>query len=337
MNKAFNEKVNEKQIQWRSRHVDTCEHGWHNSKQYPWILPRDRWEDGLWPGIRASSEYALQTYIDETGIQKHRGLNNLKSSWVLCANLYFAHRRDPRLLARFFAENIDRRIVAIERLDLEYAEKRPLDPATLLGEQGRRGANQTSPDIAFIVKLEHGGCGLILTENKFTEHSFNGCSGRKKKCGNPDPKRCLFAEAVIDDPASQCHLLNWESGKRKNRQYWKYLKIGDSGRRLLQRCPAATAGYQLFRQQALAEAIAQKGKYNLVVTSVAYDDRNVRLTRSMKRTGIQDFPTEWGALFDGQAKFTSFTHQNWVRWVRKNDADNRWTDWLGWVNERYGY
>ena len=101
--------------------------------------------------------------------------------------------------------------------------------------------------------------------------------------------------------------------------------------------PCSHRGYQLFRQQALAEAIAQKGNYDLVVSSVAYDDRNVRLTRSLKRTGIQNLTAEWGALFDGYARFTSFTHQNWVQWVRKNDVDNRWADWLGWVNERYGY
>ena len=202
--------------------------------------------------------------------------------------------------------------------------------------QGKRGANQTSPDIAFIVTLKTGGRGLILTENKFTEHSFYPCSGRKKKYGNPDPGRCLDAQAVIQNPAAQCYLLNWETGRRKNRRYWQYLNISRSGRHTLQQCPAAE-GYQLFRQQALAEAIAQSGAYALVVSAVAYDARNTALTQSMRKAGIDNFSTDWAALFDGQARFASFTHQDWVHWVRTHDESGQWVDWLDWVAERYGY
>ena len=56
-------------------------------------LPLDRaqnlWEEGLWPGIRRGSENPLATYLKRLGVQKHSGVHNLKSSWVLCANLYF--------------------------------------------------------------------------------------------------------------------------------------------------------------------------------------------------------------------------------------------------------
>ena len=39
----------------------------------------------------------------------------------------------------------------------------------------------------------------------------------------------------------------------------------------LPQCPAANSAYQLFRQQALAEGIAQSGMYDLVVSNVAVD------------------------------------------------------------------
>lgn len=339
MSNAFNREVEAAQVAWRKHHVETREQGLYKGKPYPWLLPTSRWEDSLWPGIRSGSENPLQHYLDTTGVQKHQGVHNLKSSWVSCANLYFAHRQDMGLLGRFLAERIDQRIVEIERLELEYAENPPLDPTKLLGEpQGQRGANQTSPDIAFVVTLRTGGRGLILTENKFTEHSFYRCSGRKKEHGNPDPERCLDAQAVIQNPTAQCYLLNWKGGRRENRKYWHYLNISRSGRRTLRRCPAAMAGYQLFRQQALAEAIAQKSDaYDLVVSAVAYDARNTTLTQSMKSTGIGNVSTDWAALFDGQARFASFTHQDWVDWVRTHDAHGQWTDWLGWVAERYGY
>ena len=282
----------------------------------------------------------MQKYLKREGIQEHSGVHNLKSSWVLCANLYFAHHADRELLGKFLAERIDARIVSIERLELEYEEKYPLDPTTLLGEpKGKRGANHTSPDVAFIVMLEGGGLGLILTECKFTEHSFYRCSGRNAKYGNPAPERCLVARAVIDDPATHCHLLDWKTNTRANRRYWEISQsqsVWTTDTAVLSGPP--TAGYQLFRQQALAEAIAEtSNKYDLVVNSVAYDARNKRLIGSLRSTGINSFATEWGGLFSGKAKFASFTHQDWVQWVRDQDSGARWNDWLGWVTERYGY
>ena len=201
----------------------------------------------------------------------------------------------------------------------------------------KRGANQTSPDIAFVVGLKGGGQGLVLTENKFVEHSFYPCSGRKKEHKNPDPGRCLDAKLVIDNPDAQCHLLNWKTERRTNRRYWDYIRISNVGRNRLRQCPAAVAGYQLFRQQALAEALSKSGKYDLVVTSVAYDERNETLIESMRGAGIRDFREDWGALFVGKAQFASFSHQAWIRWVRANDVDALWSDWLEWVVERYEF
>ena len=234
---------------------------------------------------------------------------------------------------------IDDRIIEVKTVELEWAECPPLDPTTLLGEpKGKRGANQTSPDVAFVVGLKNGGQGLILTENKFVEHSFYRCSGRKKEYKNPDSSRCLDAKLVIDNPDAHCHLLNWETQTRTNRRYWDYIRISDAGRNSLRQCPAAVAGYQLFRQQALAEALAKKSsKYDLVVTSVAYDERNENLIGSMQSAGVRDFREDWGRLFAGKAQFASFSHQAWVRWVRENDVEALWSDWLEWVVERYDF
>ncbi|MCY4657328.1 MAG: hypothetical protein OXC80_11010 [Gammaproteobacteria bacterium] len=335
---TFSKDMEKTQTAWRQRHIATREQGTQNGVQYPWILPKNHWWESLWPGIRLDSDNSVERYIKKAKIQEHSGVHNLKSSWVLCANLYFAHRCDRRLLTRFLADHVDRRIVQIECLELEWVEEAPLDPSSLLGEPGgRRGASQTSPDVAFVVSLQNGGRGLILTEIKFTEHSFYPCSGRKKEYGNPDPERCLSAQTVFNDPGSQCHLLNWETKKRTNRQYWDHIEISQIGLHTLQKCPAAMAGYQLFRQTALAEGIAKSGRYDLVVSAVAYDERNKNLVHSMRSTGVEDFTEEWGALINGPARFTTFTHQEWVSYVRSNDTEGHWRKWLDWMNERYGY
>jgi hypothetical protein len=100
-------------------------------------------------------------------------------------------------------------------------------------------------------------------------------------------------------------------------------------------CPAAFAGYQLLRQQALAEGMAGSGKYDLVVSAVAMDQRNEALANCLKGTSLANV-RDWGALFRGRARFAVFTHQQWVSWVRREQA-GEWAAWLEWIEARYGY
>ena len=326
----FDKQIEGQMIEWRRGNINTDELGVQNGLERPWILPERLWTDGLWDGVKES----LPAYLEETGVQKHKGCNNLKSSWILCANLYFPFREDNNLLASFLNRYVDDRIESVSRVELEYAEDSPLDPATLLGEpQGKRGANQTSPDVAFIV---NGGRGLVLTENKYTEHSFYSCAGRKPKYGNPDTKRCSNLEEVTRD-TNNCYMTCWQEGRRTNRKYWDFININSIAMAELNRCPAATAGYQLFRQQALAEAIAQKGNYEFVISCVAYDEHNHTLINSLSSSGINDFRDGWGKIFEGKARFTSFSHQQFASWVRDNDNNSRWSNWLTYISQRYRY
>lgn len=333
----FDQFMNDYQVQWRRKHIDNQAEGSQNGKTRPWILPRQLWEEGLWAGIRSSNN-SLPAYLKDSNVQKHDGAHNLKSSWVLCANLYFSFRNDPTLVASFLKERVSQSIETVNKIELEYENPDSLlTPAILLGEpQGQRGRNQTSPDVAFEVKLNNGKKGLVLTEVKFTEHSFYPCSGRKKEYGNPDSERCLNFKRVYQDTLNQCYQLQWQNQQRTNRNYWEYLKFSPIATSTLRRCPAATAGYQLFRQQALAEALANKGPYELVVSSVAHDARNQTLIDCLRGTGINNFTTGWGPLFNGKAGFATFTHQEWVKWVRDNDTSSKWKDWIKYIKDRYG-
>ena len=332
--------MTERQKDWRRKNIASQECGYQGGKSYPWILPRRLWEEALWPGIRSRSTNSLPEYLRQNHVQKHRGVHNLKSSWVLCANLYFPFRQDGGLpiLAGFLKEHVSPDIEAVETVELEYAEASPLDPQTLLGEPegGQRGVNQTSPDVAFLVRTI-GGKGLILTENKLVEHSFYPCSGRKSDVQNPDCRRCMDWQKLLSDLPGQCWQLQWEQGKRKNRKYWDHIRISEHGQRVLTQCPAATGGYQLFRQQALAEGIATSARYDLVVSCVAYDARNNELIHCLRSSGVANFAAGWGPLFDGLARFSTFTHQQWVAWVRAHDISGQWRDWLTYVETRYGY
>jgi len=336
----FNGYMTEYQVEWRKDHIATQEWGRWQGEQYPWILPYKLWQEGLWPGVRSDSEYSLPDYLRLNQVQKHKGVHNLKSSWMLCANLYFpfgASEEGRGLLAGFLQAHVSSEIQSVDAVELEYAEavNSPLHPSRLLGEQGgSRGTGQTSPDVAFLV---NGRRGLVLMENKFVEHSFYPCSahrhkGSAERVGNPDPSRCDNALAVLDDPKSLCHQVMW------GRRYWDHLAPVMNRERVssLRCCPAARAGYQLFRQQALAEGIAASDKHDLVVSCVALDERNDTLIHCLKSTKISHV-RDWGELFQGKAGFAVVTHQQWIAWVRDHDLNGQWTNWLRYVESRYGY
>lgn len=334
MRKSFDHEMEAHQTEWRVCQVASTEHGKQLGRRRSWILPEELWEKGLWPGIRSDSDNSLSKYLDDKAIQKHTGVHNLKSSWVLCANLYFPFRdsADGRdLLASFLKRHVDEDISSLEDIELEYAECGELHPSKLLGEGGGgRGANQTSPDLGLKV---NGGHGLVLVEVKFTEHSFYECSAWKHRT-NSNSDRCKNAAEVAKNSKEQCH---WETWEGRERRYWELLKraVDQDAMAGVKHCPAMQHGYQLFRQQALAEGIAKSGKYNLVVSAVAFDDRNEYLEAALRRSGIDGFDG-WRRLFKGKAKFAAFTHQKWVRWVREHQSSGQWDDWLEYVRGRYG-
>lgn len=108
---VFDAEMTQHQIRWRRANISSRAWGSQNGKQYEWILPNDLWEQGLWPGVRSGSCYSLPDYLHRNGVQKHLGVHNLKSSWMLCANLYFPFGMSELghdLLAGFLREHVQR-------------------------------------------------------------------------------------------------------------------------------------------------------------------------------------------------------------------------------------
>jgi len=324
---------------------------WTYSSQTNWISDKNKWgkyknvsyahitqanlSDLLWKDIQIE----LPNYLKNNKINPHSGVRDLLSSWVAAANVYFPARSNnslKTLLLGFLQSKVSRDIVEVVNVELEYALDGDLSPKKLLGEMdGGRGVGQTSPDVAFIVKTKQGK-GLILIECKYTEHSFYGCSARSKKDkgkrkGNPNPEKCLRAAATCDYKILPCHQIVW------GRKYLDYFELSSAGITKLKRCPAATAGYQLLRQQALANGIKASGKYDLVVSSVSFDQRNSIIRRCLKSTGIPDFTTGWSDIYQHGADFVTWHHQDWIQYVRDSQKNGEFDDWLKYLNDRYGY
>ncbi len=336
---SFDQWMKDRQAEWRRTHVESQEHGDYNDRPYAHILPKDLWEEGLWPGIGRESKNSLPAYLQRTGVQKHRYAHHLNSSWMLCANLYFpfgGSADGKSLFASFLKSRVAVQIDSLEEIELEYEDRNSrLRPLPLLGEKGTRGAHQTSPDLGLLVNRDRG---LVLVENKLAEKSFYKCSAWKHKGSrrlprNHDPDRCNNPLTVAKDYASQCHQHHptWA------RRYWEHLApvVDETALAGLPHCPAMKDGFQLFRQQALAEGIAQSGRYDLVVSAVAVDERNEEAEAALRRSGIAGL-RQWGQLFNGRARFAVYTHQEWFGWVQEHDTAGRWSDWLDYVRSRYG-
>ena len=152
---SFDKLVEEQQSEWRGTQVSTQEWGQQNGVRRPWVLPSDLWEAGLWSGIGKNSDNSLLDYLERVQVQKHTGAHNLKSSWVLCANLYFPFGLSDdgkELFASFLNQHVATEIDSLDGIELEYAESGELHPVSLLGEEGgTRGSNQTSPDLGLLV------------------------------------------------------------------------------------------------------------------------------------------------------------------------------------------
>jgi hypothetical protein len=252
----------------------------------------------------------------------------------------FRHAEGREMLAGFLRKQLGLAIDSCTEVHLEYEHPDArLKPRALLGEDGGgRGAGQTSPDVAFEVETPNG-TGLMLVESKYTEHWFYECSGHKRvtkgRTPNPDPSRCAAFQRVLDSPATECHVHEaW------HRRYWEILGpvIDRSLAASFKYCPAAKGAYQLLRQQALAEALATKGSFALVVSAVAYDAENTEdlfMSHGFSRE-VVDLRELWPRLFRGKATFTTFTHQDWVGYVR-SAAPDKFNAWLEFVNRRYQF
>lgn len=338
---TFKSKAKAEQIEWRKGNISSRQQGTYGidkntglPKLYEHIIPKSFKEEIFWSEIRTE----LKNYL-RTGIKPHTGTNNLLSSWAVCANLYFPIRCNDnfkKLMLAFLKLKVSSEITELNELELEFSfpSDDPLHPHLLLGEiGGSRGAGQTSPDIAFKVKTNKGD-GIILTECKYTEHSFYACSARKSIAkttikDNGTSSICMKS-AIENNYKSNCH-------HNPERKYWTLLNLSDFGKQYLKRCPAATSGYQLFRQQALAEGIMNSGKYSLVASTVAFDNRNSVLINSLKLTGLSDFQTDWEKIFESKTIFKTWHHQEWVKFVRNNNDSGLFDDWLQYLQHRYKY
>jgi hypothetical protein len=337
--KDFKSKMRDFQINWKLKYLPGIKtKGYQNGNSYDHVLPKSKEQENFFVHIRGELFNPVNGYLKKNNIKPHTGIHNLLSSWTLCANMYwpFNNKEGKKLLSNWLKECLQLDIAEITNLELEYEDPNlVLKPESLLGEnnQGMRGSGQTSPDLAILFKTSSEKNGILLIESKFTEHSFYVCSGYQKKSItknilNPDPKRCLNTTFLLASHFEDCHLRQW------GRKYWDILKsdLNKDAFKLLSRCPMSTSCYQIFRQQALAKGFEKD--YDIVASCVVSDERNITLINSGKSIGMSVFPDGWKSLFPN-LPFYWLTHNSWFAFVKRNNSDGRWDEWIQYVGERY--
>jgi len=188
--------------------------------------------------------------------QEHRWARALNSSQCFAVNLFAPLAVDSELAKRIwpsFPPNHsleDRDSISIV---FEYS---PDGGPEWLGE---RPQQPTQVDVAFIIKRESQIIGQLLIEVKFTENEFGSCRGasptKGKKEGNPDPSRCLNLQAIMENPAKQCWMV-----ENEGRKYWEVMCRHNSSFTFASHphtepCPFRHSLYQLMRNRVLADAI----------------------------------------------------------------------------------
>ena len=327
----FREIMREQQVKWRENYLPHIkENGWQNGKQYNHILPRKY----QWQNFYSEIREELEGYLKKNAIHPHTSIHNLLSSWAMCANLYwpFKNADGLKVFAKYLSTISGIEIDKIETMELEYAEE-DLSPQKLLGEdEGMRGTGQTSPDLAVKFLTRDRRKGIFLIESKFTEHSFYSCSGYNKtkpgKPVNPDKRRCHRPDYIAGSDFKECHLIAW------GRKYWDLLKdlLNYEKFSSLKMCPMSRSCYQLFRQQALAKGY--ESKYEISISCVAVDHRNEDLINSSVSVGLKPFPQGWREIFP-DLQFLWLTHKDWFDFVKSNNRDGKWNDWLAYIENRY--
>ena len=337
---AFKEKIRDYQIRRRNTYLlQIKEDGRQNGKNYQHILPWKERLENFYEPIRAVLFNKNNGYLEKNKVTPHSGIHNLLSSWVLCVNMYwpFNNSAGYEVLAAFLREQTGIDIREITDMELEYEEcDVNFKPQNLLGENsGKRGSGQTSPDLAIKFKTADERKGIILFESKFTEESFYMCSGYKKRANddkliNPDRNRCLNTTALVNSNFCECHLTNW------HRRYWDLLEVELNKSKFIElnRCPMSCGCYQLFRQGALAKGLSNK--YDIIISGVVTDQRNDKIKKSGRSTGMAELPTGWNELFPNM-DFVWISHNDWYLYVKENNALGEWSKWLAYVGERYFY
>ena len=324
MMRRFKDRMREQQIRYKTNSLKIKEMGKSaRGNEHPHLLPSAKWKYNLWEGIREEAP----TYFRVESIAWHRQRHNLLSSQIMCVNLFYPLMKQLFVVKHWLKgeyPDIDKVI----KLDFEY-----IGPSNYFNEQGVRGQNRTSSDIAITWRDNSERKNLLLLEFKFTEPDFGNCSTQ----GNTNPSNCLSSSDVIASPQTKCYRA-----REKKRHYWDYILSNNSPflRNSLGRatyCPFRYDFYQLMRNQLLAHCIEvdSKSDFHRVEFGVVYHADNYELLNMTHPFGEERNPLQtWPSMLKDPKSFHVFTVQDFINEIEEIIPTNL-SPWRSYLKERY--
>ena len=322
----FKERMEDHQIEYKTKVLGIKQMGRWRGKPYPHILPEDSWSLNLWEGI----SYEAIRYFAQKEIAWHNQKHNLVSGQILCVNLFFPLRQHFNILEAWLSRYFNDLGKVID-LDFEYIgppdTKDPSGYRNYFKETGGRGQNRSSADISIVWQDRAKRMNMLLLEFKFTEPDFGQCS----KQGNPNPNRCFSREY-------QTECYRTEVG----RPYWEMILSNGSPFRneiVTNRnsCPFRYHFYQLMRNQLLAHCIQSDPEedFKRVEFGVIYHADNEVLTRMPRPFEGEHNPLKaWPNLLNNPNTFHVFTVQDFLNTIEPK-LHGELINWRVYLKQRY--
>lgn len=254
----------------------------------------------------------------------HQHFNHMASSQAANANLFLPILLSPN------ADEIFRQL----KPDFKNLEKGELykgfriefwnGKGTEKGLLGDHNASSgTDSDIGIAYRNHQNELCLWLIEHKLTEKEFTTCGAAKSKNRDNSRHKCsvTFSEIVANK-----HLCYYHDVRKNN--YWSITEKHQSffaNHHTLRTCPFEGGMNQLWRNQLLAMALEDEGKYKHVYFSVVHHPENHELEQTIEK---------YRQLVNENPKFSTFTSYKLVE-IAKSLDDSSLNKWAAWYEELY--
>jgi hypothetical protein len=306
-------------IDWKRKHI-TEERGVFRGHEYDAILPKVSSVPLMIykPIIPILQEMQVGEFAYKPHIYAHHAV----SSQTACINLFM-----PLLLSN----NVDAILPKIPGCPVGFKElaKEQLFNGFCFeywGQDIQKGKGLlndhtsqagTDADVAIAYRDTNGKLCLWLIEHKLSEKEFTICGGYKSKANKQKNhcEKCNFADISTNPEICHYHHIKYK--------YWDLLKhrIGKFNGNLIaiKGCPFKLGMNQLWRNQMLAFALEDTGKYHTVTFSVCHHAQNSMLTHTIN---------QYKSLICNDLMFTSFTNYDILNAVTERHSSlNEWKKW----------
>ncbi|WP_347840003.1 PGN_0703 family putative restriction endonuclease [uncultured Draconibacterium sp.] len=254
----------------------------------------------------------------------HKHFNHMASSQVANVNLFLPLLLSPKKNEIFRQLKPDLKRLETGELDngfqIEYWDGVGNEKG-LLGDHNARSG--TDSDIAIAYRNKNDELCLWLIEHKLTEKEFTTCGASKSNNRDEARHDCSLSFSEILKNKSKCYYHDI----RKN-NYWNITEKHQAfflNHKQYEQCPFIGGMNQLWRNQLMALALEDEGRFKHVYFSVVHHPDNKALNASMNA---------YKALVNNNPKFSVFTSNNVVD-IAKKQNDESINNWVKWYVELY--